>query len=286
MTSDLLRIEQAVLRGRAGDEPELVAGSPGWTDALTAAARAACAALGPRPAGVRCPGAVFARPLGRTHVAVARADDDGDGPDPPLRFHVLALDRRLYAHLGDPFTVADRFHEPPAGDLQSLEWPPERLPPRLVADLQQILKDGDGPFLLGAAQALLDGGRVVLDRDAPDPDGVRALWQLLPDASRAEKWPASFAFAPTRAFDLAAVPRAVPGEGWLTEEQARDYPEGRYELALQVAVEDGDQRGLDRLLARRTPGQAMVLGVIILVGGLVLLAAVRVIELLARRGRR
>ena len=37
-----------------------------------------------------------------------------------------------------------------------------------------------------------------------------------------------------------------------TDEQARDYPEGRYELALQTAAESGDQAELNRLFARRS----------------------------------
>jgi hypothetical protein len=163
-------------------------------------------------------------------------------------FRFLLMSRPL-ADLGDPFAVADRF--PPdwqaVGELPPLEWPDEPPPPRTVGELQAVLKAGDGPMLLGATQALIDGSRVRLDR----PADVRAVWALLPHRTRAELRPATFAPDDSLGFHLSAGP-PVKAAGLLNADQCRDYPEGRYELALQVAVEAGDQGELDRLLARRS----------------------------------
>ena len=58
-----------------------------------------------------------------------------------------------------------------------------------------------------------------------------------------------------------------------TEDGLRDYPQSSYELSLQIAVEAGDQRELDRLFARRTSGDTIRLGLTI-IGLALLLAAV------------
>ena len=178
------------------------------------------------------------------------------------------------AGLGDPFAVSDRF--PPVwtarGELPYLEWPDEPLPRRTAGELQAVLKSGDGPLLLGAAQALLDGGRVRLD----DPADVRKVWALLPDRTRAELRPATFAPDDALGFHLSAGP-PVATPGVLHADQCRDYPEGRYELALQLAVENGDQAELDRLLARRSSRDTLRLAatmVGVAVGGAVLLKLV------------
>ncbi|MGL6095716.1 MAG: hypothetical protein ACRC7O_07975, partial [Fimbriiglobus sp.] len=248
--------------------------------ALTAAVR-----FGSRRPGMPCPAAVFAVPMGATHAAIVqvaemgsvgvsasvsgktiRSDSveftgtDTDTPsDTSLGFRFLIVTRRLYEGLGgDPFLIADRF--PPdwaaAGDLMPLEWPMEAAAPRrTVGVVRDTLKSGDSPLLLGAAQALLDGSRVLLsDTDASTGTVVRDLWKLLPDRSRCELWPATFAFSVELGFSVAVVPAAPqpwPIE-YLTADQARDYPEGRYELALQIAAESDDQAELDRLFARRS----------------------------------
>ena len=82
----------------------------------------------------------------------------------------------------------------------------------------------------------------------------RGLWQLLPERTRFELWPATLAFSNELGFHAVALPAAPEPwpVGYLTADQARDYPEGRYELALQIAAEAGNQPDLDRLLARRS----------------------------------
>jgi hypothetical protein len=227
--------------------------------------------FGPRPAGVPCPLAHFARPFGKRRVAVVTV---ADRPDGSLGFRFLVLDRTLYGHLGDPFAIADRF--PPdwnaKGPLAVLEWPPEPLPPRRVEEVQQILKTGDTPLLLGAAQVLVDGGRVVLKRGEPQNELIRGLWQLLPNRTRAELWPASFAFSDELGFDAVALPEPPSDLARVrhTEDGLRDYPQSRYELNLQIAVESGDQRELDHLFNRRTSDETIRLGLTIIAIALVL----------------
>lgn len=231
---------------------------------------------GKRPPGVACPLAHFACPFGPRHVAVGQVADR-PGPNDPLAFRFLVLDRDLYRHLGDPFAVADRYPPPwdATGPLPVLEWPHEVLPPRTVAQIDDVLRTGDSPLLLGTTQAILDGSRVVVKRPTPDEAFLRGLWQLLPDRSRCELWPASFAFSLELGFHVAAMPEvpAVDPYRFHDEERVRDYPQGSYELALQVAAEHGDQRELDRLFARRTGTDTLRLGLAIL-GGAVLIATV------------
>jgi hypothetical protein len=131
---------------------------------------------------------------------------------------------------------------------------PEALPVRTVEHVQQVLKrDGDSPTLLGGAQVLVDGGRVVFERPGPAPDLIRGLWTLLPTQTRGQLWPATFAFSNRLGFHALVVPKArgVEYSGYVNEEQAGSYPEGRYELNLQIAAEAGDQKELDILFARR-----------------------------------
>src|SRR5262249_17831523 len=118
----------------------------------------------------------------------------------------------------------------------------------------------------GAAQTLVDGGRIVLERPEPQEKLFRDLWALLPDSVRRSIWPATFAFSNDLGFDMFALPALPPGglPGYLGEEQARDYPSSRYERALQAAVEEGDQPALDRLLARKSMNEMIRLALILI----------------------
>jgi len=222
--------------------------------------------FGSRPNGVACPLAHFACPFGRKHVAVVRVEDRPGGA---LGFRLLVLARELYLHLGDPFAIADRY--PPdwsaTGELPQLAWPMEVLPERTLERLDAILKAGDVSLLLGSAQALVDGNRVLLKRDEPSERFVRDLWQLLPDRTRCDLWPATFAFSDELGFHAAvgpALPTARHGVQVLPEDAIRDYPQSSYELSLQLAIESGDRAGLKRLLARRTADDTIRLGLYML----------------------
>jgi hypothetical protein len=269
----------------------VVAASPEFD---TAEAERIAVLFGYPPPGVACPLAHFACPFGKHRVAVVRVEDRPGGL---LGFRFLVLRTELYRHLGDPFAISDRY--PPdwfaTGPLPELAWPPQPLPERTLEQLDAILRHGDGPLLLGCTQAVVDGQRVRLERDEPAEALIRSLWQLLPDRSRAERWPATFAFSDELGFHLAAVPRSqgllagressipiptvstlvtgptVPATSAastrpppLTEEAVRDYPPSSYELNLQIAVESGDRAALRRLLARRTTDETLRLGLYML----------------------
>jgi hypothetical protein len=265
-------IEQAIYGCQDGGGYRFLGRSAGFRDEWLREAERLCTGFGERPAGVACPACVFARPFGSRHVAVVQAADQGQddaGRPGALGFRLLVLPRSLYADLGgDPFLIADQFPPPweARGELPALEWTGGRPAARTVAELRRVLDTPHGPTLLGGVQALLDGGRLVFERSAPDTALVRGLWALLPTQSRCEMWPASFSFSNAHGFHVVVVPRALGPEfeRYIPEESAGDYPEGRYELALQTAVESGNQEDLDVLLARRSRGQTMRLALAIL----------------------
>jgi hypothetical protein len=272
-------IEQVLYGNPDAGGYQLLARSPGFADGWLPDARRLCAGFGDRPAGVACPACVFAQPLGPEHVAIVQAADQGSddtGRPGALAFHLLILPHAAYAQLGgDPFAVAERFPPPWAarGELPTLSGLEGPLPARTVTEVQAALQRADGPSLLGGAQALLQGDRLVFERPAPDTDLLRSLWLLLPTDVRGRLWPASFAFGNALGFHALVTPRAAGPEfaGYLSEDQAAEYPEGRYELSLQTAAEAGDQRELDALFNHRLRAAPWRLGIILLCLALVLL---------------
>ncbi len=265
-------IEQAIYGCQGAGGYRFLGRSAGFRDEWLPEAEQLCTGFGERPAGVSCPSCVFAQPLGPRHVAVVQVADQGQddtGRPGALGFRLLVLPRPLYADLGgDPFLVAAEFPPPweARGDLPALEWKAGPPPRRTVADLRRVLDVPNSPTLLGGVQALLDGGRLVFERTGPDTALVRSLWALLPTQARAEMWPASFSFSNAQRFHVVVVPRAggPEFEYYVPEERAGDYPEGRYELALQTAVERGNQEEVDALLARRSRPQTLRLALTLL----------------------
>jgi hypothetical protein len=257
-------IEQAVYSNAGGGGYRFQVRSAGFLDEWLPEAERLCTNFGERPAGVACPAAVFARPFGPRHVAVVQVADQGRddaGRPGALGFRLLILPRQLYRDLGgDPFFLAEQF-PPPWQDRDRLPTLTEVRPSprRTVAELQQVLKSPHSATLLGGAQALLDGARIAFERTEPAPELLRGLWSFLPYSTRAEIWPASFAFRNAQQFHVVVLPRAREEDvtGYLHEEQAGEYPEGRYELSLQIAIDSGNQRDLDGLLARRSRSQML-----------------------------
>jgi hypothetical protein len=195
--------------------------------------------------------------------------------------HWLALKGSLYRLIHDPFRLTREF---PAlfdatGDLPSLPWIHGRPTPRTLADVQKVLRDGDGPTLLGTAQVLVDGGRVGFERPHPDPAILEQVWMLLPDSVRGEVLFSTFAKNAQPGFDLVVTPLFNPDDfpGFLNETQAGDYPEGRYELAVQMAVETEDEARMLELFARRSGSQAMRLAWTMLLSAIGLGLAMRFI---------
>src|SRR5262245_26588522 len=279
-------LEQAIYGSQGSGGYRFLGRSSGFLDEWLPEAERICTGFGDKPANVACPAVVFAKPLGKKHVAVVQVAEQGiddAGRPGALAFRLLVLGRADYSRLeGDPFHIADQL--PPDWRMRELlpspTWTAGPPPRRTVARLQELLQRPGGPILipdsevrqggshvlLGGVQALLDGSRVLLIRPEPDPGLIRGLWLLLPTKSRCELWPATFAFDNRLAFDAVVMPpsrSSFAGGGqdglktardlrYLTEEQVADYPEGRYELNLQTATEAGDQEALDALFARRT----------------------------------
>jgi hypothetical protein len=297
-----IAVEQALFYRRENEGPRLQARSPGFADDWLAEAERLIAGFGDRPFGVACPLAVFAQPLGRRHVAVVRVADQPDaGQGRFLAYHFLVLDRPGYERfVADPFVLAERLPAVwQAGEpLPALAWPAEPPPARTVDQVQPVLKrvkaaalrededpehpvfertvaNSESPALLGGAQVLVDGGRLLFERPAGDLALLSGLWLLLPHTTRCRRWPASFAFANDHGFDAVALPRVRPEdvEGYTTEEQAADYPPGSYELALQVAAESGNQRDLDAVFVRRNSGEVIRLA-LTLIAALVVIVGV------------
>jgi hypothetical protein len=223
------------------------------------------------PRGTSAPECLFATPFGRRHVAVVNVSG--------RRFRFLVLPRKLYNVIPDPFAIADRFPPKWDGPMSTLEWPLEPLPKRTVAQLDAIFKHGDGPFLLGACQALVDSGRIALPRDLPETKLFRDTWNLIPDSIRRQSWPATYAYSTALGFSLLAMPSIPEGgmTGYLSDEQTRDYPESKYERELQTAVEAGDQGTVDKLLSRRSSVETLRLAMWMVLAATVVSITVRLL---------
>lgn len=283
-------VEQVLYQRIDYEAPSLVARSPLFLDDWLIAARDLVFGFGNRPAGVRCPRAVFAHPLSKTHVAVVHVIDQEIDGKCGLAFLIYALPVRAYSSfLGDPFWVANRlaadFHA--RNEMPQLSLPETPIPPRSVAELRAVLlrrlpnarpndnneestptiENSESPALLGGAQILVDGGRVVFERPNADSGLIPALWLLLPNSTRSRLYPASFAFGNELGFDALVTPSVVGVSyaEYSDEEMAADYPEGRFEYDLQRAVEVSDQRDVDALLNRRSVTDTRKLAVVLLI---------------------
>jgi len=285
---DSIGCPQVLLARSDRGEVRWLAESPGLAEEVRPALEDLCKRFGERPVGARCPRAVFARPLGRKQVVIAIAADlgiDSSGAPTSMGFHFVLLPLRVYeAHGGDPFYLAQNV--PPVWDrrgaLPLVELPgPKR---RTVEDVCASLKREDGPTLLGATQGLVDGSAVAWIRPYDDAI-VPSLWQLLPTRARTELWPASFAFSNQLRFDAVVLPEPDKENltrRYLSEEQAANYPEGRYELSVQSAAEAGDQAWLDEVLSRRGRRDTWRMGILLIMGIVILYAALSLMRALGR----
>ncbi len=294
-----IRFEQALFHRPDRHEPRLAAQSPGFRAEWSGEAATLVLGFGDRPVGVACPLAVFAKPLGKKHVAIVRVTDEKPevlGSGLTLRgllFHFLIVERSLYeAWICDPFMLAEKIA--PTWDVSvpmpTITMPTEAFHARTLAEVQAVLKrvkasalrededpespefertaeNSESPALLGGAQILVDGGRLVFERPAGDLRLVAGLWMLLPEMTRYRLWPTSFAFSQDLDFDVLVVPKLdeVVLESYTTEEQAADYPDGAYEMALQRAVENGGQQDLDEVFRRRDGNQTLRIGIALFV---------------------
>lgn len=287
-------VEQGLFERLDRQAPRLLARSAGFREEWHLDAESMVISFGDRPPGVRCPRAIFAYPMGNEHVTIARVADrqDGDNGKPAALFLFQVLPRDAYTRLfGDPFALAARLPETwtAEAELPVCRLPAAPLPPRTLEEVRQVLQrikgkpleedrepgeapeltveNAESPALLGGVQVLVDGGRLAFERPGADSGLIPALWTLLPYSTRNQLWPASFAFGNALGFDALVVPRAFGSEynGYTSEEQAAEYPEGRYELNLQIAVESGDQQQLESLFQRRSWLETWRLGLTILI---------------------
>jgi len=213
------------------------------------------------------------------------------------------VERAAYErYAGDPFHLARQL---PAtwdarGTMAELDWPDAPLPARTVGEVQSVLKrvkasalregedpeapdfertpeNSESPALLGGVQVLVDGGKLVFARPHGDLPLVEGLWTLLPVTTRCKVWPTSFAFSTELDFDVLVLPRVNEEgvAGYTTEEQAASYPEGSYELALQLAAESGNQRDLDVVFQRRNSSETLRLAMFLLIGMMLLVIGSR-----------
>lgn len=134
---------------------------------------------------------------------------------------------------------------------------------RSAADLLNILKTGDTPTLLGAAQLLVDGGKLHFPDGTPVPlRQVASLWDLLPTRQRAVLGWTTHLNSNRHGLAIGAGIKAA--EGAWSWEQAGDYPEGDYERSLHQAASQGDEDTIRRLLNRGSRADVMVLGLLLL----------------------
>lgn len=287
-------LEQAIYLRPDARQPQLIAKSPGFAPEWRAEAESLAIGFGERPGTMPCPLTVFAKPLTKDHIAVVRViDENAQGRPIGLRFHFVVIARTAYEDwVRDPFMLADRV--PPTwegkDDLPALSVEEASFSPRTLGQVQAVLKrvkasalregedpeapgfertieNSERPALLGGAQILVDGGRVVFARRTGDLPLASGLWLLLPEGTRSRLWPTSFAFGADNDFDLLVVPYLGENgvEGYTTEDQAAEYPEGRYEFALQKAAEEGTQEDLDIVFSRRDSSSTIRLAIIILI---------------------
>lgn len=306
-------VERALYRRERGEEPRLLARSGGLAEQLFGPLREILVGFGEPPPGQSAAGALFAQPVGEDCVAVVRVLEGAPGPNgwAALEFDSLILPVRGYeAFGGDPFGLSRKIPTAPKDAISSapitceaVTLPAEPLAALGVEAVRAVLKrvkahalvenadphspppltveNAESPTLLGGVQALVDGGKLAFERPRPDASVVEALWTLLPYRLRPQLWPATFAFANDLGFDVLVTPRleALELEGYTTETQAGDYPQGSYELALQTAAEAGDPRELDAVFQRRTSNDTVWLGVKLLVGLCLILVVTRLIPM-------
>ena len=168
------------------------------------------------------------------------------------------------------FAQADPFEIPP-------DAPKEPIPP--IEHLEGLLRGPDSAFYLGAAQAVVDGAKVCVhdgDESDPGPSGdrisiVRAgnLWRLLPLSVRRER---TIAIPDPKNILNADIMSGAQADLQKVWQAARlgDYPEGRYELSLHEAIDQGDEAMIEKLLKRQSPRQILLMGIVLLVGFLIM----------------
>jgi hypothetical protein len=234
---------------------------PAW-DALVAELVAADRQSNPTPTPFD---RLFTARFDRKHIAVVSVSQG--------RYRILLLNHRLYRAIPDPFAIEAMFpfDWSALGDLPPCEWPNQPLPQRTVKLLMPALKSSDSHFYLGGAQALVDSVSIIVPGAEPPREKLQQLWQMLPSSIQLQTMLSTWNAAFDRRFQLQGMPQlpdALP-KGTMSAEQVSDYPEGRYEYELQLAIDHDDQPRVDQLLSRRSSreviNQALMLLALVIV---------------------
>jgi hypothetical protein len=274
---DGIRLHEALLAAYSPNDLRWLGQTADLAEEMRAELERVCRDFGAAPAEL-AEEALWVRPLTGEWLVIGRAvglGGTGDRAAEVTGFHLIILRRADYFLAdGDPFALASACPVvwEQRGTLPNRTFP---LPPpsRTMEQVRNVVRSPDGIMLLGAVQALVDGGRIAFVRPKPDAALLRALWTLLPTRARSEMFPATYAFNNSVHYHALAAPAEVTrtmSHHYLSEEQAANYPEGRYELFLHMAAETGDQESLDMLFARRSASEVRRMGWWVL-GGLIVL---------------
>ncbi len=207
--------------------------------------------------------ALLSQPFGERHWAVTQVESRGEGV---LGFRFLILSKADWLKGVDPFALNEAY--PPSwdsrGQVDSLEHELNFTPPS-VKQAAIWLKEHDRATLLGGLQAILDGAHLWHESPTSLTAYAQTLWNLLPYRSRFDFSFATFAFQPMPELKYQAIPKEslpVPlPTGVLSLQQTGDYPLGRYEQALQLAIEESNAGEFEVLLRRRTSRDTLKLAV-------------------------
>ncbi len=192
------------------------------------------------------------------------------------RVELVALKKADFARYfaADPFRVARKLKRGPAfcspGEVSWAVNPEWAVLPK-VSYFQDLLKSADSALLLGGAQALMDGAGVRLDAGHEDREVAERLWNLAPLSVRLERTMVIGDPGNILRADLTALsPTTQAQADFWNSQRLGDYPEGKYELALQSAIDQGDELSIERHLHRQSPRQVMLTAAFLLVGMIVI----------------
>lgn len=234
--------------------------------------------FGPSPTGDVS--ALLSMPFGLRHWAVIDVQLRGKAT---LGFRFLILSKTEWMSGVDPFLLSQSY--PPdwdsRGHTDSFQHELVFTPPT-VEQVAIWLKEHDRATLLGGLQAVLDGAKLWHESTNTSTAYVRTLWNLLPYRSRFDFNFSTFSFQPMAELKYQVLPKeALPAllpVGVLSLQQTGDYPLGRYEQALQLAITDGDAGEFEMLLRRRTSRDTLRLAVGLLIAMMVGLVVVSLMK--------